>query len=192
MPSTDVVGILLAAGFSRRYGANKLVQRLPDGTLVAVASGRNLVAALPRSIAVVRPDVPELAPALAAAGLHVTVFAQSSLGMGASLAHAVREAGEAGGYIVALADMPFIQPATIGRIAEALAGGASIVAPRYAGERGHPVGFAGKYFAELAVVTGDEGAKHLIKRDGLTFVDCADPGVVRDIDTPADLPQAPR
>jgi len=108
MASVDVVGILLAAGFSRRYGANKLVQRLPGGSLVAAASGRNLVAALPRSIAVVRPDVPELAPALRAAGLEVTGFAQSSTGMGASLAHAVRAAGPAAGYVVALADMPFI------------------------------------------------------------------------------------
>ena len=189
MSSTDVVGILLAAGFSRRYGANKLVQRLPDGTLVAVGSGRNLVAALPRSIAVVRPDVPERAPALQGAGLEVTVFAQSSLGMGASLAHAVRAAGEAAGYVVTLADMPFIQPATIARIADALRDGASIVAPRYAGERGHPVGFAGRYFAELSIVTGDEGAKHLIKRDGLAFLDVADPGVIRDIDSPADLPK---
>lgn len=188
--ASEVVGILLAAGFSRRYGANKLVQRLPDGTFVALASGRNLVSALPRSVAVVRPGFPELEAALANAGLLVTVFEQSSLGMGASLAAAVRAAGEAGGYIVALADMPFIAPASIMRVADALRDGAAIVAPRYAGERGHPVGFAGRYFQELVVTTGDEGARHLVARDGLAFVDVGDPGVIRDIDTPEDLPRA--
>jgi len=70
-----------------------------------------------------------------------------------------------------------------------LRSGIAIVAPRFAGERGHPVGFAGRYFAELVTVTGDEGAKHLVKRDGIVLLDVADPGVVRDIDTPADLPR---
>lgn len=187
--TAEVVGILLAAGFSRRYGGDKLVQRLPDGRFVALASAQNLVQALPRSIAVLRPGFPDLEAALRAAGLAVTVFADAARGMGASLAHGVHAAGPAGGYVVALADMPFIAPSSITAVADALRAGTPIVAPRHAGERGHPVGFAGRYFDELVATTGDEGARHLVKRDGLAFVDVADPGVVQDIDTPADLPR---
>jgi molybdenum cofactor cytidylyltransferase len=183
-----IVGLLLAAGFSRRYGANKLIQRLPDGTLMAVAAGRNLVAALPDSIAVVRQDVPELVAALREAGLRITECDTAQQGMGASLAHGVRAALDADGWVVALGDMPFVQPATIRAVADSVAAGNELVAPRYAGERGHPVGFAARYRDELAKLTGDEGARYLLKRDTVTLVNCADPGVIRDIDTPGDLP----
>ncbi len=55
-----VVGILLAAGFSTRFGTNKLLAALPAdgpeaGTPVAVAAARHLAEALPESVAVVRP-----------------------------------------------------------------------------------------------------------------------------------------
>ena len=184
-----VAGILLAAGFSRRYGANKLVQQLPDGTLVAVAAARNLALALPGVLAVVRPGVPELVAALSAAGVAVTECPDADRGMGSSLAHGVRVLGERLGYVVALADMPFILPATITNVAEALAGGAAVVAPQYAGERGHPVGLAGRFYAELASLTGDDGARHILKREEVSLIRCADPGVIRDIDTPDDLPR---
>ena len=74
-------------------------------------------------------------------------------------------------------------------VAQALAAGALVAAPRYAGERGHPVGLAGKFYTELSTLTGDEGARTIVKRETVTPVNCADPGVIRDIDTPADLPR---
>ena len=45
-------------------------------------------------------------------------------GMGASLACAARQAGEADGYLVALADMPFVRRTTIAAVRDALAAGA--------------------------------------------------------------------
>lgn len=182
-----IVGVLLAAGFSRRFGANKLIQRLPDGALIAVAAARNLLAALPDSIAVVRPETAELADALQAEGLRVTVCEKAQLGMGASLAHAVRETADADGWVVALADMPYLLPATIRTVADAIAAGSAVVAPRYAGERGHPVGFAKRFAHELMSLTGDEGARQLLRREDVELINCADPGVLRDIDTPKDL-----
>ena len=187
-----VAGILLAAGRSVRFGANKLIQRLPDGTPVALASARNLVAALPHSIAVVRPGVEALEALLREAGLAVTVCERAHEGMGTSLAHAVRFAAATGafdGCVVALADMPFIMPATIALVAERLRIDDRIVAPRYRGERGHPVGFPARYRAELEAVTGDEGARDIVRRDGVQLFDSDDSGTVRDIDTPADLPK---
>jgi len=188
--SAHVTGILLAAGYSRRYGANKLVQRLPDGTLVAVASARNLLAALPGAVAVVRADVPELIETLARAGMRVVICDDAHLGMGATLACGVRASAAADGWVVALADMPFIRPETIRTVAAAIAGGADrIVAPRFGGERGHPVGFPARYGPELSLLSADEGARALVKRDGTRLIDVDDPGVVRDIDTPSDLPR---
>jgi molybdenum cofactor cytidylyltransferase len=184
-----IVGILLAGGSARRFGADKLLHPLPDGVPIAVAAARNLAAALARVVAVVRPGAPELERALRAAGAEVTVCPDAAQGMGVTLAHAVRVAGAADGWVVALADMPFIDPASIRRVAAAIAGGAVIAAPDYRGERGHPVGFAGTYRDALERLTGDAGAREIVRADADAVVRVAvdDPGVVRDIDTPADL-----
>jgi len=55
-----IVGILLAAGYSTRFGTNKLLAPLPaggpeTGAPVAVAAARHLAEALPEPVAVVRP-----------------------------------------------------------------------------------------------------------------------------------------
>jgi molybdenum cofactor cytidylyltransferase len=185
----SVVGILLAGGASTRFGSNKLLHPLPDGTPLAVASLRNLKAAVPRVVAVVRPGADALAQLLRAGGAEITVCDRADDGMGTTLAHAVRASRDADGWLVALADMPFIRPDTIRRVAERLAAGAALAAPRHAGERGHPVGFAARFGAALAGLTGDAGARDLVRAEAgvLELVDCDDPGVVRDIDTPADL-----
>ena len=188
-PRAAIVGVLLAAGASTRFRANKLLHPLPDGTPIAVAAARNLCAALDRVVAVVRPDVPELSRALGGAGVEVTVCPDAASGMGHSLAHAIAATPEASGWVVALADMPFVSPETIRRVAAALRDGAELAAPSYRGARGHPVAFAARYRHELESLTGDAGARAVLKRDHqrIRVVEVDDPGVLRDIDTPVDL-----
>jgi molybdenum cofactor cytidylyltransferase len=184
------VGLLLAAGYGRRFGGDKLSARLADGRPVAVAALAALLEVLPQVIAVVRPDTPELARMLAAAGARVVECPDAARGMGASLGCGVRaSAGDTPGWIVALGDMPYIEPLTIRSIAGAIAGGALIAAPAWQGQRGHPVGFAGALRAELEALDGDTGARPVIDRHrpALRMIECADPGVVRDIDRPDDL-----
>ena len=184
-----IVGILLAAGAATRFGSNKLLHALPDGTPIAAASLRNLRAALPRVVAVIRPGALKLEERLRREGAEVTACERAEEGMGTSLAHAVRASRDADGWVVALADMPFIRPETIRRVVERLAAGAAIVAPAWQGERGHPVGFAGRFGSDLERLTGDAGARELLKgaRATVELVDCDDPGVLRDIDRPEDL-----
>jgi|KBSMisStaDraftv2_1062788.scaffolds.fasta_scaffold392523_1 molybdenum cofactor cytidylyltransferase len=191
-----VVGILLAAGRGSRFGSDKLVAALrsPDhamqaGTPLGVAAARNLVAALPDSIAVVRPGNVVLSRLLGATGVRVVECSSADDGMGASLACGARAAADAEGWVVALADMPWIDPATIARVADALRAGASIAAPALRGQRGHPVGFARRHHAALAALTGDVGARGILQRNaaGLTIVDVDDPGILGDVDRPADL-----
>ena len=184
-----IVGILLAAGAATRFRANKLLHPLPGGTPIAVSAAQNLRGALERVIAVVRPGVPELERALAATGVEMTVCPDAMAGMGHSLAHAIAAAPDAAGWVVALADMPFVAPETIRRVAAALAEGAALAAPAYRGERGHPVGFAASYRDELVALSGDAGARAILGRDRarMRIVAVDDPGVLRDIDTPEDL-----
>ena len=185
----EIVGLLLAAGSASRFGSDKLSHSLPHGVPIAVQAARHLGAEIGEIVAVVKPGAHALARALEGAGCKVVVCEKAEEGMGASLACAARAAGEARGYLVALADMPFIRPSSIAAVREALAAGAPLAAPYFRTRRGHPVGIAGRFFEDLLACTGDEGAKKLFSAygDDLVKVPVGDPGVVRDIDTPGDL-----
>lgn len=183
------VGILLCAGFGRRFGGDKLLAPLADGTPVAVASARTLLAALERAVAVLRPGQTGLAARLAETGIEVWVSPQAEQGMGASLAAAVQSQAQASGWVVALGDMPWVSEDTHRQVALALQRGASIVAPFHQGQRGHPVGFGAAWGADLAGLSGDEGARALLRQQAaqVTCIDVDDPGCLRDVDTPQDL-----
>jgi molybdenum cofactor cytidylyltransferase len=186
-----VCGILLAAGASTRFGSDKLLHALPGGTPIAVAAARSLFEALPESVAVVRSPSSRLAQALRAEGLRIAVCRDASEGMGRSLAAGVRATPDASGWVVALADMPFVRPATIRAVAGHIDGGAVVAAPAYRGERGHPVGFASSLGADLQTLRGDAGAREMLiaHPDWVTLFAVDDPGILRDIDTQADLPK---
>lgn len=185
------VGILLAAGRGRRFDPsgerNKLLQRLPGGELVVAASARHLLSVLPRVVAVVPPDDGGVARVLRDMGCEVTTCEGADGGMAASLVHAIRHSLPAQGWVVALGDMPFVAPATIGALAAALAAGAGIAAPRMDGRRGNPVGFAACHLDELLALEGDHGARGIVKRHPVAEVAVDDPGIFRDVDTPGDL-----
>jgi molybdenum cofactor cytidylyltransferase len=183
-----IAGILLAAGSGSRFGGGKLLAALPDGTPIGVRSASNLVAVLPETIAVVRPGDAALAAKLAAVGVRVSVCPDAATGMGASLAHGVAQSGAADGYVIALADMPWIAATTILAVADALRQGAAIVVPRHRGQRGHPVGFAATHRAALLALTGDAGARAILATaTGIRWLDVDDPGALRDVDVAADL-----
>ncbi len=184
-----IVGVLLAGGYSRRFGVDKLVQPLPDGTAIAVAAARTLLAACPRSISVLRPEQTVLHKLLIDVGVAVRVDAAPARGLGDSLACAVQQTPRAAGWLVALADMPFLDARTLRSVLEALENGAEIAAPRYRGRRGHPVGFSRRWFAELAGLQGDRGAGQFIEalQPSIVLIEVDDAGVHRDVDTPGDL-----
>ena len=183
------VGLLLAAGSATRFGSDKLQHPLPHGVSIAVQAARHLKAEMPRVVAAVRPDAAATARALEAESCEVVICERAAEGMGASLACAARAAGEADGYLVALADMPFVRRSTIAAVREALARGALLAAPYWRARRGHPVGFAGRLRGELEALGGDEGARRLLEAHAaeLVKVPVGDPGAIRDIDQPSDL-----
>jgi molybdenum cofactor cytidylyltransferase len=191
-----LVGILLAAGAAARYGGDKLLAPLPRSsygvpasTPIGAAAAAHLVSALPESIAVVRPQDRALASLLCGVPIGVVRCARAHEGMGASLACGVGSASDADGWVVALADMPWVAPSTIRAVRDAIAGGASIAAPAYRGRRGHPVGFSRTHRHALASLAGDTGARALLERhrERIALIDVDDACVLRDVDTPDDL-----
>jgi molybdenum cofactor cytidylyltransferase len=190
--SVAPVGILLAAGRGRRFDPagqrNKLLQPLAGEPVVA-ASARKLLAAVPRVIAVVPPLDAGVGAQLAALGCDVTVCPDADNGMAASLTHALRHslALQPQAWLVALGDMPYVDPSTLRRLVDALAGGAGIAAPVMDGRRGNPVGFGAVHLDALLALRGDEGARRLLRTFPVTEVPVDDPGIFRDIDLPDDL-----
>jgi molybdenum cofactor cytidylyltransferase len=181
--------LLLAAGSGRRFGRDKLLAPLGDGTPMAVAAASTLLATLAHVVAIVRPGADVLARALRDCGAEVAICPRADEGMGSSLAWGVAVTVEWSGWAVALADMPFVRPVTVRGVVATVARGAAVAAPCFQGRRGHPVCFGATYRDALLALTGDRGGRDLLRpaRDGVHLFHCDDPGVVLDIDTPADL-----
>ncbi|GGC89846.1 nucleotidyltransferase family protein [Undibacterium terreum] len=190
MPAS-YTGILLAAGIGSRFDAsgkqNKLMQLLPSGDAVAVASAKNLLSVFPDVLAVVRPGADDLAAALQAAGCSVHICEGAQQGMASSLVHGLQQSMANSGWIIALADMPYVQVATLQAIKQALHGGADIVVPVNQGRRGNPVGFSRHHLPQLLQLRGDQGARSLLKNYPVMEVTVEDTGIHRDIDVPTDL-----
>jgi molybdenum cofactor cytidylyltransferase len=184
-----IAAVLLAAGAGSRFGGDKLLHPLDDGVAIAAHAARNLLAATPDVIAVVRWGDFPLYDMLEQEGCQVTMFQGAARGMGASLAHGVGQARSADGWVVALADMPRVPAAIIKEIIAALEGGALVAAPVYKGERGHPVGFGAALREELLALDGDLGARAVVDRhrDSVQLIECDDPGVLFDVDRKSDI-----
>jgi len=129
--AAGIRGILLAAGYSKRFGSNKLLQALPAGvpeagTPIGLAAAKHLLEALPESIAVVRPRAQKLGKLLRDAGCNTVCVRTRARAWERALPLACARLPHAKGWIVALADMPFIRPETIRIVTKALQEGAAI------------------------------------------------------------------
>ena len=189
-----VVGLLLAGGRGSRFdgtGArNKLLAPI-DGEPVVAHAARRLAAATDHCVAVIRPGVPGLREALAPWVDQVVECPEAASGMGHTMAfgaaHA-RDGWRPRAVLVALGDMPFVAPATLARLVACADDDAVIAVPRHGGERGHPVLFGRAHLDALTRLDGDRGAAALLRDHPVRWIDVDDPGIVKDIDRPSDLP----
>jgi molybdenum cofactor cytidylyltransferase len=183
-------GIILSAGESSRMGRDKAL--LPYG-------GSTFLNHL---ISIFHPRVDPLivvlghhATGIAASlvpvgGLKIAINADYKRGMLTSLQAGLRAVpGDASSVMFTLVDHPAVSGTTIDRlIEEFLASGQRLAIPRHAERRGHPVLLARGVAEEILALPLDSSAKDVIRghRDETLFVDVDDPGVLRDIDLPAD------
>ena len=187
-----IAGILLCGGAGRRFGVNKL---LAGEEPIAALAARNLRAGGGNVLAVIPLRRPRLRKVLESEGCAILESDRTTEGMGASLAAAIAATAGAEGWIVALGDMPMVDPRTIEAVARALERGAPMAAPYdRGGRRGHPVGFARALREELLELGGDVGARDVLARhaDMVEHIVTDDPGIFVDIDTKEDLEELGR
>jgi molybdenum cofactor cytidylyltransferase len=186
-----IPALLLAAGSSRRFGSPKLLQQLNGRAIVRWSAEALREPAVDAIVVVTAPALDEaIRDALGGIDARYVVNERASAGMGASLACGVAALGtDAEAAIVCLADEPFLNPVSLRRVVERYRrGGAAIVAPTYAGVRGHPVLFDRSVFPELLALNGDHGARAVTDRDParLALIELGERKPI-DVDTPEDL-----
>jgi nicotine blue oxidoreductase len=130
-----------------------------------------------------------------AAAVEVVVNPDPERGIASSLQTALRAlesrfevAGQRlDGAVVGLADQPFVGAQGYARVGAAYDDGARLAVATYGGVRGNPVLVARDFWPEALELTGDEGARVLLRRHGAVEVPCDGTGDPADVDTPEDL-----
>lgn len=191
-PAHKVAALMLAAGYSRRFGADKRRATLADGRSLLAASLALPCSMLEEVWLVLRPDesITELG---LPANIKLVQHPLTAQGMGHSLAAGAERLlaeSRADAVAIFLADMPAIRRDSLETLF-AHASANAIVLPSYQGKRGHPVLFGRAFLPQLAALSGDAGAKPVLQQhpEAVRIVELNDPGVLQDIDTPADLIQ---
>jgi len=178
---------LLAAGESRRWGDdNKLLAAIDGQPMVRRTAEAILKSAVRPVLVVTGHEASDIEAALAGLSLsfhHAPDFAE---GMSASLRAGVDAVpADCPGALICLGDMPFVRPDTLDRLAGFHTGQAALF-PTYEGQRGNPVLLGRALFADIMLLTGDQGARAILKAipDQVGELAVDDPGVLRDVDQP--------
>lgn len=184
--------LLLAAGFSRRFGGIKLKALLPGGDSIFQRTLKNILQVTDNIIVVGRKELLDegVYDSFLATQKPALVLCQDAeAGMGQSLAFGIQQVpADWQSVLICLADMPFVQPATLAALLQHGQPG-RILIPVFEQQRGHPISFGRAFFAELAQSQGDTGGRHII-RDHTSQVHewpTDDAGILFDIDTPETL-----
>jgi len=191
-PQPSVHGVVLAAGTSSRYGeANKLLEPIDGDPLVVHAVRTICASSVDGTTVVVGYEAERVRGVLADLPVDVRVNHAFESGQSTSVATGVAAARERGAdaVVFALGDMPDVAVQSVETLLGAYRSGeGDALAAAYEGIRGNPVLFDSRFFDALTNVDGDVGGREILRTDPAAAVsETGDPGVLRDIDHPADL-----
>ena len=191
-----IAAVVLAAGRASRMGSNKLIAEL-DGEPIVRRTVRAVLGSRARPVVVVTGHEPE-AVHRALAGLEVRFVHNPDFaeGMSTSLRTGIAAAGAVDAALICLGDMPRLEAEHLDAVIDAFRAGDpdEIVVPTCDRKRGNPVLWPRCYFAEIAELSGDVGARSLIERhaDHVRLLAIDDPAILVDVDTPAALAELSR
>jgi CTP:molybdopterin cytidylyltransferase MocA len=189
-PSAGLHILLLAAGNASRYGSAKQrvlitgISMVRRAALAALATGAGLIVVTGAHAEAVAEELAGLPVTL----LHNTHWPQ---GMGGSIASGFRyllqTAASSAAAIVCLADQPLIGHAELQRLIAAHRNAPDrIIAADHGAALGPPCLFPSHYYAELAKLSGAQGARKVLERYPAEVDTVAMPQAAVDIDTPDD------
>jgi molybdenum cofactor cytidylyltransferase len=191
---TDIEGILLAAGESRRMGYPKPLLKVGDETFVAHLAA-TMLKVVARLTIVIGAHGDRVRPSISSdTRIKVIDNPDWSRGQLSSIKAGIRAISlDACAAMIHLTDHPTVKAETFAAVVEAYRqSGKPIVIARHGGRRGHPVLFDRSIFMELLDAPEDQGARAVVNADAsrVVYVDVDDPGILLDLDTPEDLARA--
>lgn len=181
--------VLLAAGGSRRLGQAKQLLEFGGESLVHRAARLALATAPGDAVLVLGAHADAVLAGVATLALRPVQCADWERGMGTSLrAGLAALSPDCAGALVLLCDQPDLDAAHLHALVQAWRlEPTRAAASAYAGVLGVPALLPRAWFAELAALDGDRGARDLLRQRAadVRAVPCAP--LSRDIDVPADL-----
>lgn len=187
--SGPVAGLLLAAGRSTRFGANKLLLPFDGEPLVRRAARAALAAGLDPLVVVVGHQAPLVEEALLGLPCLLVRNPDPARGQGSSLRLGLDALpARSGASVVLLADMPRVTASLLAALVEGYRrSGAPLVLADYGGTLAPPVLYERALFAELTDPSDAPGkqvvARHRDRAHRVPFP----PEALLDLDLPADL-----
>lgn len=185
-----MTGIILAAGFSRRFGEEKLLMKINGKPIILHVIDLVLSVGFSETVLVFQnQDIGRLADGRTIKGIHNLRAAE---GISASIKCGIHNSRPTDGYMFFTGDQPFIEPETVNRLLTAFnKGEGSIILPKYDGVNGSPVIFGSIWKEQLENLIGDVGGRTIIKNnpDKVFFVDMPGSKAGIDIDTKEDYVQ---
>jgi len=182
--------LLLAAGFSRRFGSTKQLHQLPSGDTIINTSIKALQSSGCEFVVVIREDDINTSTHLNTLGVDTVKVTNAHKGLSSVISEAIRklDVNKIKWLGICLGDMPYITPNTLSELATH-ASARTIVRPRYLTQHGHPVLFGRDYFTKLKNIEGENGAKSIIEAHptALQVVDVEDAMILHDIDQASDI-----
>ena len=182
-----VAGVILAAGTASRMGTMKVLLPWHGQPLIRHIAQVALTARLEPVVVVTGNEATTVVQELRGVPVEVVHNEHYRDGLSGSLRVGIAALGsEIAAALVMLGDQPLLTAEVIDQLVERYEqGGACIVAPFADGQRGNPVLFARRFFAELQSITGDQGARAVLQkyRDAIVAVE-VDRAVLEDVDTP--------
>ncbi len=188
-PSLDIPILLLAAGQSKRFGQeNKLLAKINGIPLLQHTL--ETLKQINDNIWVVTNGKEDFSQSILD-GCHTVICEDAHLGMGHSLAAGataiLENNSRAPALMIALADQPLVTAQNYQQLLDRYNINQCLVASRYHESLGVPAIFPLTAAMQLKSLTGDIGARKIIRQytDQIDIVDM--PNAEQDIDTPEDL-----
>jgi molybdenum cofactor cytidylyltransferase len=180
-----ICALVLAAGAGVRFGGPKQVAPLEGRPLLEHAL--LATAALP-TVLVLGAYADEVLERVPLHGAEPVVCPDWAAGQAASLRAGIAALGpECEAAVVVLGDQPRISPDAIARVVAARGEGALAVRAAYGGVPGHPILLERDLFPRLVALSGDEGARAILRDLSVRDVPCDGLGSPADVDAPSDL-----
>lgn len=180
--------VLLASGFGRRFGSNKLLS-LAGGVPLYRRALERLVP-LPLARVAVTSQYPQVLDDARTLGFLPLENQGADEGIAAGIRLGMAAMEGLDGVLFTVCDQPWLTTGSMERLLNSfIVSKRFICALAWQGQRGNPVVFPADLFAELACLTGDTGGGAVIRRhpDRLRLVEAGSPRELDDVDTPADL-----